>query len=32
LHIITLGNKNSQAADLQVALEYVRALEPPFQP
>jgi len=28
LHSITLGKKNSQAADLQVALEYVRALEP----
>jgi len=32
LHIITVGNKNSQAADLQVALEYVRSLEPPLQP
>ena len=32
LHIITLGNKNSQAADLLVALEYVRSLEPPLQP
>ncbi len=32
LHIITVGNKNSQAADLRLALEYVRSLEPPFQP
>ena len=32
LHIITVGNKNSQAADLRVALEYVRSIEPPYQP
>jgi hypothetical protein len=32
LHIITVGNKNSQAADLRCALEYVRSLEPPLQP
>lgn len=32
LHIITVGNKNSQAADLRCALEYARSLEPPLQP
>ena len=32
LHIITVGNKNSQAADLQCALAYVQSLEPPRQP
>ena len=32
LHIITVGNKNSQAADLRAALEYVRSIEPPYQP
>lgn len=32
LHIITVGNKNSQAADLRCALEYVHSLEPPLQP
>ena len=32
LHIITLGNKNSQAADLRCALDFVRSLEPPHQP
>lgn len=28
LHIITVGNKNSQAADLRCALDFVRTLEP----
>ena len=28
LHIITVGNKNSQAADLRCAVDYVRSLEP----
>jgi hypothetical protein len=32
LHIITVGNKNSQAVDLRVALEYVRSLQSPLQP
>ncbi len=32
LHIITVGNKNSQATDLRVALSFVRSLEPPSQP
>jgi hypothetical protein len=32
LHIITLGNKNTQAADLRCALAYVRSLEPPLLP
>jgi len=32
LHIITVGNKNSQAADLRCALDFVRSLEPPHQP
>jgi hypothetical protein len=32
LHIITVGNKNSQADDLRCAREYVRSLEPPLQP
>ena len=32
LHIITVGNKNSQAADLRCAVDYVRSLEPPRQP
>lgn len=27
LHIITVGNKNSQTADLRAALDYVRSLE-----
>jgi hypothetical protein len=32
LHIITVGNKNSQAADLRCALEYVRSLPPHRSP
>ncbi len=32
LHIITVGNKNSQAADLRCAVDYVQSLEPPLQP
>ena len=28
LHIITVGNKNSQAADLRRAVDYVQSLEP----
>ncbi len=32
LHIITVGNKNSQATDLRCAVDYVRSLEPPRQP
>lgn len=32
LHIITVGNKNSQAADLRCALDYVRSLLPPRLP
>jgi hypothetical protein len=28
LHIITVGNKNSQAADLRCAVDYVQSLEP----
>lgn len=31
LHIITLGNKNSQATDLRCALDYVQSL-PPTRP
>lgn len=31
LHIITVGNKNSQASDIRLALEYVKSLEP-FRP
>jgi len=29
LHIITVGNKNSQAADLRCAVDYVHSLESP---
>ena len=32
LHIITVGNKNSQAADLQCAVDCLHSLEPPRQP
>jgi hypothetical protein len=32
LHTITVGNKNSQAADLRCAVNYVRSLEPYRQP
>jgi len=32
LHIITLGNKNSQATDIRSALEYVRSLPPHHSP
>jgi len=32
LHIITVGNKNSQATDLRCAADYVQTLESPRQP
>jgi hypothetical protein len=32
LHIITIGNKNSQATDLRCAVNYIRSLEPYRQP
>ena len=32
LHIITVGNKNSQASDLQLTAAFVASLIPPFRP
>ncbi len=32
LHIITIGNKKSQAADLRTAIDHVRSLDPTLPP
>jgi hypothetical protein len=32
LHIITVGNKNSQASDLQLTAAFVASLSPPARP